>query len=981
MSVIRSGLRTQRLKKEDNFMAYDPELFQGHELDWLALRLDQRHPCSKEPSVNAADFRSRRLWLVYSHPLRRDIRNTAASISCTAHQQQASDVIERLIPIDSKSGNIIGFRIKNQDAYNDNAELVQARVEKEFQEQLAKIYNSECDTTGMPAESWEQPSRIAKAYFYRSRLARMTGVGQPQSDQSSHWGTRFVPVREMANKLADAIEETMNTLFQPQFDPPPVLQESWDQSFAILWAVPCCLEDDFGVAPETGHIYLTIRRRPDQLPSSVWTTDRSEIESVLGLWLWSLENTLERQNAREAGAKKGDETMNRIVHANDTWATSSGDLVNLDIWRERSNCQFRAWRLQKQDLHSPPQVSISMNTTIDLPWEHMRNSFDIRSPRGQNETWWKNGDDYVFHTTGPPADWVDKKRFFGWTNMVSESTDNPVHVLEIESKLSLEANCAQELYSIFLSSIMKITHDIGGHTKAEKYQGGLKASNECIDSIQAAIIQTGLCDKNDAFACTIPILGRLGHLKISDEVLTAALEIAENYLRLGKWDDAGRYFSWILDQSVFRFTSKNEAKMTLKSTEATNNFRLSLLRVCETSRRALLQDNHSARMFGYRQILELLHRFASTENIISLRLVWSDIGTLPNSEVTGHQLTMSDVIQCYGNVALRCLETKRSPSRDEIRLRGNLESIIQLGHCADSIVTAINNSDLSSTLYLLERVHFPEPHRSRGFIMACKKGWYMVVEILIKIGANIHFEDQGRTALSYSSEYGDINIVRLLIRSGAELRSKSNTSYEPERFPCHYAAENGHATIIDAMVQEWKSSSEMDREDDRNMTPLSLAITYGNPSTVRALLSRGSWVDANHYHTKKPALHLAIAIGREDMVEVLLQCSTVDPNHSHGATIDCPPLVLALKKNQESMFDMILAASNVNADCEDNQGRTALWWAASLNRKSYVYKLLDSGKVCLPDKADRSGRTALSVATEAGSTDICSLLREFETMH
>jgi hypothetical protein len=39
MSVIRSGLRTQRLARNDNFMVDDPDLYQGSELDHLALKL------------------------------------------------------------------------------------------------------------------------------------------------------------------------------------------------------------------------------------------------------------------------------------------------------------------------------------------------------------------------------------------------------------------------------------------------------------------------------------------------------------------------------------------------------------------------------------------------------------------------------------------------------------------------------------------------------------------------------------------------------------------------------------------------------------------------------------------------------------------------------------------------------------------------------------------------------------------------------
>ena len=42
MSIIRSSLRTQHMKQEDNYLSDRPDVYAGHELDWLALYMDLR---------------------------------------------------------------------------------------------------------------------------------------------------------------------------------------------------------------------------------------------------------------------------------------------------------------------------------------------------------------------------------------------------------------------------------------------------------------------------------------------------------------------------------------------------------------------------------------------------------------------------------------------------------------------------------------------------------------------------------------------------------------------------------------------------------------------------------------------------------------------------------------------------------------------------------------------------------------------------
>lgn len=50
MSLVRASLRTERLKREENPLASNPDMYQGHELDWLALQLGRGDPQLGGPS-------------------------------------------------------------------------------------------------------------------------------------------------------------------------------------------------------------------------------------------------------------------------------------------------------------------------------------------------------------------------------------------------------------------------------------------------------------------------------------------------------------------------------------------------------------------------------------------------------------------------------------------------------------------------------------------------------------------------------------------------------------------------------------------------------------------------------------------------------------------------------------------------------------------------------------------------------------------
>ncbi|KAJ8126746.1 hypothetical protein O1611_g6892 [Lasiodiplodia mahajangana] len=70
VSIIRAGLRTQRLAKEHNLLRHRPDEVEGHELDWLALQMagDGLEKQSKEQ--DGQQWKKRKFWAVTGGPLK-----------------------------------------------------------------------------------------------------------------------------------------------------------------------------------------------------------------------------------------------------------------------------------------------------------------------------------------------------------------------------------------------------------------------------------------------------------------------------------------------------------------------------------------------------------------------------------------------------------------------------------------------------------------------------------------------------------------------------------------------------------------------------------------------------------------------------------------------------------------------------------------------------------------------------------------------
>jgi ankyrin repeat protein len=180
-----------------------------------------------------------------------------------------------------------------------------------------------------------------------------------------------------------------------------------------------------------------------------------------------------------------------------------------------------------------------------------------------------------------------------------------------------------------------------------------------------------------------------------------------------------------------------------------------------------------------------------------------------------------------------------------------------------------------------------------------------------------------------------------------------------------YAAENGHQTVVEALLKD--SLVDRNFQTERGKTALILAAENGHQTVVEALL-KDPLVHRN-LQTKcgKTALTLAAKNGHQTVVEALLKDPLVDRNFQfkHNETA----LIFAAGNGHIEMVRMLIDDQNTNPNLQDNNGNTALIIAAACGHTKIVEILLEGQKTILNHK-NMSGETALIWATKKGYTEI-----------
>lgn len=279
-----------------------------------------------------------------------------------------------------------------------------------------------------------------------------------------------------------------------------------------------------------------------------------------------------------------------------------------------------------------------------------------------------------------------------------------------------------------------------------------------------------------------------------------------------------------------------------------------------------------------------------------------------------------------------------------------------------SVVSPATKRALEALCAVKEAPGHKSPSAPRPLDWAVMHGHLAVARVLLKHDPGLVDLPglAGRTALMAASFRGDLPIVDLLLRAGADPRAQDPRGVHALQL----AAAGGHKEVVLRLLSE--DPLLIDLPGTFGHTALMDAASFGRSGVVELLLNRGASTTARDAWGLTGLDHAAEA-GETAMVAQLIKA---DPGSvSRNAPRGCSVLQLAAGAGQVEAVRLLLAAG---ADARA-AGEPALISAARRGRRGVVDALLahDRGLLDLPDA---TGATALLAAVFSNADSLAEHL-------
>ncbi|KAH7253172.1 ankyrin repeat-containing domain protein, partial [Fusarium solani] len=280
-------------------------------------------------------------------------------------------------------------------------------------------------------------------------------------------------------------------------------------------------------------------------------------------------------------------------------------------------------------------------------------------------------------------------------------------------------------------------------------------------------------------------------------------------------------------------------------------------------------------------------------------------------------------------------------------------------------------------------------------------------QLLGEVDLNLRDGLYGQTALSWASENGHLEVVKILLGKHAKIDIADGGGLLPLYWAC-----STNFGLLDAARRLVEDGSKVNALDGTDRSPLILASISGSLPTVKFLLDKGADLNLRDGTYKQTPLMFAVEYGREDVVQYLCTRDDAGANlyssDHHGRTpvlhaamssiemlkvcieeptgpgiADTEPipraraiemgLRYACEVDSQDILDFILRSGKY-LNAQDGHQRNVLSLASEHGNKTEMEKL------CKKDLdfnlRDKNGRTPLSWAAADGGKECVSLLLE-----
>ena len=264
--------------------------------------------------------------------------------------------------------------------------------------------------------------------------------------------------------------------------------------------------------------------------------------------------------------------------------------------------------------------------------------------------------------------------------------------------------------------------------------------------------------------------------------------------------------------------------------------------------------------------------------------------------------------------------------------------------------------------------------------LAAGKGPLEMVKVLLATGADLKMKyRRGRSVMAYAFTeamlHGREDIAGLFLELGADVNTSGTVERSPLECAVHCSAE-----FVKLLLDK---GAQVNGKSKNGVAALTAAARLGKADTVRLLLDRG--VDASTRTKRRMTPLTAVAVGPGfrkasgkspagdsylEVVKLLLEKGAeVDAANWQGRTL----LMAAAKEGHPEIAELLLEkGADVNA--EDNTGRPALMYATEAGDSKTIGLLIAKGADA--NAKNRYGETALMNAVDRGRVEAVKLLLE-----
>ncbi|ORY01999.1 hypothetical protein BCR34DRAFT_574520 [Clohesyomyces aquaticus] len=736
MSTLRAALRTQRLQEGVNWKAQlpSPSSNRHHELDWLSLHLAMAGSIEKHQWSTKSSLTS---WVL--------LRPEPAAMIIGASAMPAGGETNHPEISDSNGGS--------------------------------------CSPLGVTPAELEQdghwtPRLGARVWHYRCRLSQLTDNRHTPTSPQQAWPDSLVEGRTAARQLWSTIAAMTKVIFPDTHhwvQSPDVMQIPFRFILnGYITAKVCAQSASVGTAEvnpkgettEQGLISFVLHREfePDGYPTGRWTPNFAQLEAAIGLSLFSLrsQHTTNSQDSKDS-PELGQSSPYRRVVLVDEYA-SAREAKELRLWSE-------------EEIENLGLISAEIESTLGD--EHMSNCLP-----GSLALWIRDTHPTIFkqvHCEGAPEEAV---RFFGWDSnslkRLGEGDRFPFFYKMTDA--SLEQLLAQDILKAFLEVMFSHCSGVEGSPLMVHDLPEYDRRHAILDALIAVFVSFGLGSREDACVCIMPTAISSHYISPARDTISKS---AKRDLRL---EIEGHY---TLAQQGWTKSLSIASEFGLRKEFRDCSFRLGSLCI-----HAMQSDSFQDLYVAYEGICEMLYRrderCAGPEHTeLAIRLAKMYLS------LSGRRSWTASIAQAsrLPDVPDKCKDAGTFRWDDLISAVQN-----------DEPIKAFILSGMCGHLYRRRReqpTQQLEPKtggRNLMSLLACRSGqlWYRIREEMLQLRCDIHStDDDGRNAISWACERGDVQTVIQLLVAGAVL------SYHDkfDRTPIDYAIMNYRVDVLEYIIR------------------------------------------------------------------------------------------------------------------------------------------------------------------------------------